>query len=118
VEYRASMLIGDFGRKFSVDPSKMSAKKKQDSWTWHDKTPFPWEKIMQKGVREGLRHPSADQLLSQARRVEESAAKRVRDDLQLKAEPLRDMSHMSDVVRNVIHGIAEVVGDALNKMRK
>lgn len=36
----------EFKEFFSYDGSNVK-------WTWHDKTPFPWDRIIQKGARDG-----------------------------------------------------------------
>jgi hypothetical protein len=124
VEYRSAMPIGDFGKKFSVDPSAMGGSKNKDTWTWHDKTPFDWDRVMDKGIRDGLRYPSAAAYKEVAERVVEaeakhdSAAARVADDLGLKAETLRDASHMTTMVRDVVKGVAQGIMDALKGMRQ
>lgn len=68
LEYRDSMLVKDFKQAYSWDP------KKKDSirWTWHDKTAFPWEKVIEIGAKDGVRYPSATQLISAAERVAQS----------------------------------------------
>lgn len=68
VEYRDAMNIRAFKKDFSF-----SAKKKGSiKWTWHDKTPFPWDRIIELGSKDGVRYPSADHLLTAAKRVAES----------------------------------------------
>src|SRR5437762_12981828 len=47
-EYRDAMAEGAFKRQFSYDG-------KSDPWTWHDKTPFPWDRIIKAGSRDGAR---------------------------------------------------------------
>jgi hypothetical protein len=49
-----------------------------DKWVWHDKTPFPWDRV----IREGLK-PGADYALAQD---QISAAQRVADALHLQGE--------------------------------
>ena len=62
VEYRDSMIQHVFERVFGY-PSDTGQK-----WTWHDKTPFPWEKIIDH-LPDGPRPASASQQMSTARRV-------------------------------------------------
>ena len=66
IEYRDSMSIKGFEIAFSW-PNKLDEK-----WTWHDKTDFPWDKVIKAGAQSGGRHASADQLLSAAARVAKS----------------------------------------------
>jgi len=65
VEFRDSMRIGAFKKAFSWDPKNPASEK----WTWHDKTLFPWDRVIRNGARDGLRHAHADDLLSAAERV-------------------------------------------------
>jgi hypothetical protein len=71
VEYRDAMEMGTFKRTFSWDASGKKAGT-NEKWTWHDKTPFPWDKVIEEGVDDGPRVPSARQQLNAAERVAES----------------------------------------------
>lgn len=66
VEYRDSMAEGAFKSNYSW------AIGKSDKWTWHDKTPFPWDRIIKKGAKDGVRHASAEDLITAAERVRRS----------------------------------------------
>ena len=85
VEYRDSMSIRAFKKEFSWDVKK----KKSIKWTWHDKTPFPWDRIIELGGKDGVRYPSADHLLTAAQKVARS-----RDLRGSKLDP-DDYSHLS-----------------------
>lgn len=65
VEYRERMAEATFKRMFSWPGST-------DKWTWHDKTPFPWDKIITKGASDGQKYASAHDQISAAERVAES----------------------------------------------
>lgn len=67
-EYRDAMPEGDFKKSFSYDPKQ----KKKDKWVWHDKTAFPWDRVIKSGARDGARFASASDQLSAAQRVAES----------------------------------------------
>ena len=62
IEYRDAMAIGAFKKLFSYDG-------KNDKWTWHDKTPFPWDRIIQAGGRDGVRYADVEAHLSEAERI-------------------------------------------------
>lgn len=66
IEYRDAMKEKDFKKTYSWKPGK------KDKWIWHDKTAFPWDKVIELGAKDGVRYPSADRLLSAAARVAES----------------------------------------------
>lgn len=86
IEYRDAMRIKDFKKTYSWKPNK------RDKWTWHDKTPFPWEKIIELGAKDGVRYPSADRLISAAQRVAESR--------QLKGDTINVDDHRHKINRN------------------
>lgn len=65
VEYRDAMAQDDFEEKYSWDGDG-------DRWTWHDKTPFPWDKVIRYGAKHGQRYAHADDLMTAAERVARS----------------------------------------------
>ncbi len=67
-EFRDSMAEGAFKKAFSW----AQGKSKEDLWTWHDKTAFPWDKIIKSGARDGTRYASVEDHLSAAERVRRS----------------------------------------------
>lgn len=67
VEYRDSMAEGAFKKAFS-----WSSGKSTERWTWHDKTPFPWDRIIKAGARDGVRHADVEDLITAAERVRRS----------------------------------------------
>lgn len=66
VEYRDSMSELGFKKSFSW-PTDTG-----DKWTWHDKTPFPWDVVIDLGAKDGRKFPHADALESAAERVARS----------------------------------------------
>lgn len=57
-----AMPLDDFNKHFSY-PTKTA-----DKWTWHDKTPFDWNRVIKAGARSGTQLASAaDQLVAAAR---------------------------------------------------
>lgn len=69
VEYRDAMAEGGFKKAFSWDPKQPA---KAEKWTWHDKSPFPWDRIIKAGGKDGTKHASADDQLNAAERVRRS----------------------------------------------
>ena len=96
VEYRDAMPETDFNAAFSwQSESKVSKKARgvnQIKWTWHDKTRFPWERVIKDGAKDGMRFACAADL--------RNAAERVADSLKLRAQAITDKSHMMDSVRS------------------
>ena len=38
-------------------------------WTWHDKTPFPWDDIIPLGAKSGFKYASAEDQITEAERI-------------------------------------------------
>lgn len=55
VEYRDKMKRKDFEKQFSfyADGAKPAGKVK---WTWHDKTPFDWDRVIKSGAMDWVRY--------------------------------------------------------------
>jgi hypothetical protein len=70
-EYRDSMKIGAFKKAFTWNPSD-KALLSGIKWTWHDKTPFPWDRVIKKGAKDGIRHVHVEDQLNAAERVRQS----------------------------------------------
>ena len=64
-EYRDSMPEKGFKKKFSFDG-------KNDKWTWHDKTPFDWDRVIGKGIPHGHKFAHVDHQLTAAERAAKS----------------------------------------------
>lgn len=66
IEYRDAMSELGFKKAFSwADADKIV----DSPWIWHDKSPFPWDRVIASGSRQGGRHASADHLLTAAEKV-------------------------------------------------
>lgn len=68
IEYRDAMPEDDFKEEFSWDPNKAGSVR----WTWHDKTPFPWDRVIKQGARDGMHLPSADDYQAVAEKIARS----------------------------------------------
>ncbi len=66
VEYRDAMPEASFKTTFTW------GKGSKERWTWHDKTPFPWDRVIKNGFPDGEKSVSADDQLTAAERVAES----------------------------------------------
>ena len=89
VEYRDAMPEKGFKETFSWNPKKKDSIK----WTWHDKTPFPWDRVIKKGARDGVHYASTDDQLSAASKLAKS--------LRLKMEEFKPerYEHLTEVVK-------------------
>jgi hypothetical protein len=75
-EYRDAMPQDGFMDHYSFDGKPDSIK-----WTWHDKTPFPWDRIIKEGIKDGTKFACADHLLT--------AAEKIKKDRELKGSPFK-----------------------------
>jgi hypothetical protein len=84
VEYRDSMALATFEKTFSRDDDLI--------WTWHDKTPFDWDRVIKAGFKDGTKPVHRDHIMSAAQRVARS--------LKLRGEEIsHDISHRADQTR-------------------
>lgn len=75
LEYRDTMAEHDFKRQFSWQPGVKTVPS-NIKWTWHDKTPFPWDRIIDDFS--GQKDVHAVETMT--------AAQRVADSLKLRAD--------------------------------
>ena len=61
------MAEGAFKSTFSWNPKGKGLK-----WCWHDKSPFPWDRIVKSGGKDGTRYASAEEQLTAAEQVRRS----------------------------------------------
>lgn len=116
IDYREGMKIDDFKRIFSWDKRKTYNIVDDDKlvpmikWTWHDKTPFSWEKVIQSGIQDGPRYAGAEHIKSAAARIAES--------LESKAQEINTRQYEHKVEKTVIGNIADKLQRALRELRK
>lgn len=92
VEYRSALSETDFKRTFSWKGGAANGGS-ADKWTWHDKTPFPWNRVIKQGFEEGQKSVSAHDLLTSAERV----ARSLRDmGINVRTQTGGDHSHRTD----------------------
>lgn len=73
VEYRDRMAEAEFRKRFAPDRARNRV------WTWHDKTPFPWDEVIKEGAQPGVRLAGAADQITLAREVAESLSLRARE---------------------------------------
>lgn len=111
-EYRTAMPTAGFKKSFSFPPVGTS----KDKWTWHDKTPFPWDDVMKSIKTTRPSSPSAEQTIS--------AAKRVADSLNARGQKLQEENyeHMTETAsrpgRAVIDKITRAMGAFYEEITK
>lgn len=109
VEYRDAMPEKGFKESFSFGNKNT---KVDSGWVFHDKTPFPWDKVMSAGAKDGVRYASADAQLNAAQRVAESMK------LRRNVFDENKWAHLSEKVgrkgRMIIDKIQRAVGELRN----
>lgn len=73
IEYRDRMAEADFRQRFAPD------QKANRVWTWHDKTPFPWDDVIKQGAQGGARLAGAADQITLARQIADSLSLRARE---------------------------------------
>ena len=86
IEYRDSMAEDAFKTTFTSGTSGTS----RIVWTWHDKTGFPWDRVIKLGAREGGRLASADDIVDQGDDVAISRSRMRRRQRRTAAEQVAD----------------------------
>lgn len=71
LQYRDATPETSFKKTFSWDPKNPKSTK----WTWHDKTPFPWDKVIGSGFQDGQDKPSADAAIAVAENIKAARAR-------------------------------------------
>lgn len=114
MEYRDAMPVDEFKTVFSwqADRSKIKNKKSKNvpadiKWVWHDKTPFPWDSVIKKGAKDGLKYASAADQLSDAQRVADS--------LSLRAEKF-SADHMASKTRSKVGNLMRRLADKFDTL--
>lgn len=72
IEFRDAMPEVSFKTTYSWKPGGKAAGTPNEKWTWHDKTPFPWDRIIKKGGRDGFKSAAADHTVSEAAAIAET----------------------------------------------
>lgn len=73
VQWPDAMAIDDFKKHFTFDPKQLNQRALSSiRWTWHDKTPFPWSKVIKQGARDVASYADVEDQLSEAKKVAES----------------------------------------------
>ena len=113
LQYNDTMAEKAFMKTYSWDKKKS----KKDKWVWHDKSPFPWNLVMDSDIQQGPGYTSADDLQSAAARVAESRKLKGKviddDDTEQMAARFGDLS-LSDI-RQKVGSIVTDIQKALDK---
>ena len=96
IEFRDAMPEKGFKKDFS-----------NKDWTWHDKTPFPWEKVME-DFPAGSRHASAGGLLTAAERLAQTRGMKAQD-----VVVPEELKNLTQTAQSVVDKLQK----AINKLR-
>jgi len=112
IEYRDAMAESTFKKQFSWNKNN----KKQDKWLWHDKSAFPWDRVIKKGAQDGLRHASAADTLTAAERVAESLKLHARAFDEGRAETMmpQQRNRVNTIInrlKNALDDLGQAIGD-------
>jgi len=116
--YRDAMPIGDFNKAFSWDSNKFvtdtnGRRIPKEKWLWHDKTPFPFDKVMDNNLlKQGIVPISAAQQISAAAKVAQS--------LKLRAEKLDTDNFRNKIMAgtSIVSSLKDKFARALDELRK
>lgn len=109
IEYRDAMTEDAFKKQFSWHPGDDEIG--VVAWTWHDKTPFPWDKVIKAGASDGGRFAFAEHTLN--------AAERVADSLKLRGAAIaRDIRHRSEQTVKKSATIWDKISRAVGELSK
>lgn len=100
VEYRDAMPLRQFETDFSYDPRNPRSVR----WTWHDKSEFPWGRIMRK-FKSGVKPVSADKVIKDAAKITKS---RIRNTGTKSGRVSGKVAHKSGVPRQKQHPVTEL----------
>lgn len=117
IEYRDAMPEVSFKKTFSWEPDSKKAKKKStnEKWTWHDKTPFNWDRVIPHGAQDGTRLASAAAIMTAAERVAASLklhGGRISEELKYRADETVSASV------SLSGAIFDKIKRAVNELRK
>ena len=106
MEYRDAMPERGFKQHFSWDPQDPDSEK----WTWHDKTPFPWDRIIDSGIGGGQKYPTAQHQLT--------AAQRVADDIGARGKPVDpdNFRHLVDKLTAAGEAVRDGIQGAIDRL--
>ena len=110
LEFRDSMAIGAFQREFSWSAGDDT---KKDRWTWHNRTPFPWDRVIKAGARDGVRYADVEDQLTAAERI------RRRREIQRSqpVDPEEIATRVDHIADKAAQGIIQRVQDAIGKLK-
>lgn len=106
IQYTDAMPEDGFKQQFSYKPAQPNSV----CWSWHDKTGFPWDRVIKNGARDGMNYASAQDQLAAAARVARS--------LQLRGRNFNpdSIQHMVETLTPSGSGIISKIQEAINSL--
>lgn len=108
-EYRDAMPEKQFKDTFSWNSK--SKKKVDVKWTWHDKTPFPFDRIIKAGAKDGVHFASAEDQLSAAAKVAKSLQLRKAEFRASSVEHLMEKIKKGPTASRVIRAVQAAISE-------
>jgi hypothetical protein len=86
-------------------------------WTWHDKKPFDWDRVIKAGATEGARYASAADQLSAAAQIAADLNLRARELSRQDVQDTAERHGWQKPLEETLRGMADLVG-VLRGMRR
>lgn len=105
-QYVDGMTEIEFKKLFSYDSKKTDIttgrgkKVPMTKWTWHDKTPFPWDRVIKSGAKSGTTFAHAGDLIAAADNVRKSQTRVVAEALGASIQEAADDTHMGSTTKS------------------
>jgi hypothetical protein len=105
VYYQDAMFEDAFKKAFSHPPVGAS----DEDWTWHDKTPFPWDRVMKNFDKPRPQHADVEDQLSAAARVAESLKLRARKLRPESVAPMAEQAGAPKAARGIVQRLQKAL---------
>lgn len=109
VEYRDAMPEDGFKKQFSWKADRGAKVDDEIRWTWHDKKPFPWERVFDD-------FPAGQRMASAV--ATRTAAQKVADSIGLRAQELRDRTSVFPSPQPIASSIMSRIKGAIDALIK
>lgn len=106
--FRSSLIEKEFKEAFSVPPIGKSL----DTWTWHDKTTFPWNRVMKRFSDITPHYADVEDQLSIAQRIAQRLG------VKGKKVAKEDITPNIEQKRSRGLAVAEAIGEAIAKIKE
>jgi hypothetical protein len=109
VFYRDAMIEDEFKESYSVPPTGTS----DVPWTWHDKTTFPWDRVMKRVSSKQSNFAEVREQLSIAQRIAQKLGIKSRKLVEEEVTPQVEVRRRRG--RAIIDRVAEAIGEIVER---